>query len=165
VWEQVIRTGNVEQDQWMLQQARAHASAQGLVLQVTSLPEGGLHVRAVAPSAAPLQAPTAQPGQRQFMLTLRKHTGMIVLMRTQSYRFQGTLEQCEAAYRSAQTHNLLAGWWGMFSLLFMNWFAIFSNMSAIGKVRRLASAPAPPGPPNAAVAGSGASQSGTSRGP
>jgi hypothetical protein len=79
-----------------------------------------------------------QRGQRQFFLVLRKHTGMLVVMQTQTYRVQGTLEQCEAAYRSAQAHNLVAGWWGMFSLLFMNWIAIFSNMSAIGQVRRLA---------------------------
>jgi hypothetical protein len=84
--------------------------------------------------------------ERRFQVALRKHTGMLVAMRTQFIRVQGTLEQCEAAYRSAQAHNFVAGWWGVFSLLFMNWIAIFSNMSAIGKVRRLAAAP-----PGAAV--------------
>jgi hypothetical protein len=79
-----------------------------------------------------------QPGPRRFQVTLRRHTGMLVVMRTQFIRLQGTLEQCEAAYRSAQTHNFVAGWWGVFSMLFMNWIAIFGNRSAIGQVRRLA---------------------------
>jgi hypothetical protein len=82
-------------------------------------------------------------GERRFVLTLRKHTGMLVVMSTKTIRFTGTLAQCEAAYADAQKHNLIAGWWGMFSLLFMNWIAIFGNMSAIGEVRRLAAAPPP----------------------
>lgn len=160
MWQQIIRTGNVQQDQWMLEQARAHAAAQGLVLDVRPLPEGGLEVRALPPgaqgsppSAAPLAplaplAPVAPAAMaaggvaaRRFVITLKKHTGMLVLMSTRTIRLQGTLEQCEAAYREAQNHNLLAGWWGFFSALFMNWIAIFSNMSAIGEVRRLAALP------------------------
>jgi hypothetical protein len=91
-------------------------------------------------TTTPRPEASAQHDQRQFFLALRKHTGMLVVMQTRTYRVQGTLEQCEAAYRAAQAHNLVAGWWGMFSLLFMNWIAIFSNMSAIGKLRRLAAA-------------------------
>jgi|SRR5580658_1196027 hypothetical protein len=150
MWEQIIRTGDHQRDQWMVEQARAHAATQGLVLMVSPLPGGGLQVRAVPPGAAQGAAhpgPGAAPNQPQYWLTLREHTGMIIIMRTKTYRVQGTLEHCEAAYRRAQSHNLVAGWWGMFSLLFMNWFAIFSNMSAIGKVRTLAaSARALPGP-------------------
>jgi hypothetical protein len=66
---------------------------------------------------------------------------MLIMMRTQTIRMQGTLEQCEAAYKDAQNHNFVAGWWGMFSALFMNWIAIFGNMSAIAEVRRLAASP------------------------
>jgi hypothetical protein len=80
----------------------------------------------------------------RFLITLRKHTGMILIMRTQTLRVQGTLEQCEAAYRDAQMHNLLAGWWGLISMLVMNWVAIFGNMSAISDVRRLAASPPAP---------------------
>jgi hypothetical protein len=100
------------------------------------------------PAYAQPMAPYARPAQeRQFALTLSKHTGMLVLMRTQRIRVQGTLEQCEAAYRNAQRYNLLAGWWGLLSFLVMNWVAIFGNMSAIGQVRRLAASPqAPPFP-------------------
>lgn len=129
----------------MIEQARAHATSQGLVLHVTPLQQGGFEVQA-APPVAP---PGGQPVARRFFITLKKHTGMLVVMSTRTLRVEGTLEQCEAAYRDAQTHNLTAGWWGMFSFLFMNWIAIFSNMSAIQQVRRLAAAPpqAPLRPP------------------
>src|SRR6185437_4845066 len=67
-----------------------------------------------------------------------KHTGALIFWHQQSVAVTGTLEQCEAAYKSAQTHNLAAGWWSMASLLVMNWIAIFSNMRAIKKVRAMA---------------------------
>ena len=134
MWRQVIRTGNPQQDQWMVEQARAHAAGQGLILHVTPLPQGGVEVQALPPGDD-----RAHAGQeRRFQMTLKKHTGMLVIMQTQTIRVQGTLEQCEAAYRSAQLHNLLAGWWGLFSMLIMNWIALFSNMSAISQVRALA---------------------------
>ncbi len=82
--------------------------------------------------------PWARPATARFALTLKRHTGLLVVMRTQTFRVEGTLEQCEAAYRDAQMHNLLAGWWGLLSFLFMNWVALFANMSAIAEVRRLA---------------------------
>lgn len=94
---------------------------------------------------------------RQFTLRLTEHIGAVVMFQQRSYTFTGTLEQCESAYRSAQTHNLLAGWWSVLSLLVMNWAALISNWTAIRQVRRQAAqppmagyAPAPPvpaGPP------------------
>lgn len=143
MWQQTIRTGNAQQDHVMVEQARAHAAAQGLVLQVTPLAQGGFDVRALPPGAPPVapHAAFATGDQRRFQLTLKKHTGMLVVMQTRTFRFQGTLAECEAAYRSAQMHNLLAGWWGLLSMLAMNWIAIFSNMSAIRQVRTLAASP------------------------
>ena len=82
-------------------------------------------------------ATTLQP-QRRYQIRLRQHTGMVVLMRMQTFTVQGTLAECEAAYKRAQTHNLIVGWWGVFSFLFMNWIAILGNMSAIAGVRKLA---------------------------
>jgi hypothetical protein len=87
-------------------------------------------------SPAPHLAQT--PGAGRYFIKLHKHTGLLVLMLRQSYGFEGTLEQCEQAYRAAQTHNLLAGWWGVLSALVFNWIAIFSNVSAINGVRRAA---------------------------
>jgi hypothetical protein len=84
---------------------------------------------------------TNTSASRRFQIVLRKHTGILVLMRTQTIRLQGTLEQLEAAYRSAQRHNYVAGWWGVLSLLCMNWIAILSNRSAMASIRQLAAAP------------------------
>lgn len=143
MWQQIIRTGNAQQDQWMIEQARAHAAAQGLMLHVTPLPQGGVEVRALPPGVQPVDshAASVDPQQRRFQMTLKKHTGMLIMMQTRTIRIQGTLAQCEAAYRDAQTHNLLAGWWGLLSMLIMNWIALFSNMSAISQVRALARGP------------------------
>ena len=81
---------------------------------------------------------------RRFSVRLYRHTGAVILWHQRTLTFTGTLEQCEKAYRDAQTHNLLAGWWSVVSLLVMNWIALISNYSAIRKVRALAAqAPAP----------------------
>ncbi|MEE6175268.1 DUF2510 domain-containing protein [Mycobacterium sp. 050134] len=89
---------------------------------------------------------------RRFSIRLCKHTGAVILWHHQRYTFIGTLEQCEAEYRRAQTHNLLAGWWSPVSALLMNWVALISNLSSVGQVRRLATQPAAaqPHPPPAA---------------
>jgi hypothetical protein len=81
---------------------------------------------------------------RIFTIRLRRHTGMLILMRTRTYSIQGTLEQCEAAYKKAQAYNLVAGWWGVLSLLIMNWIAILGNVGAMNKLRTLAAATASP---------------------
>ena len=52
------------------------------------------------PTNLPIQTTEArlpQPAPRRFQLKLRKHTGMLVLMRSQTFMVQGSLEQCEAA--------------------------------------------------------------------
>lgn len=73
-----------------------------------------------------------------YRIRLLKHTGALIFWQQQTVTCTGTLEQCEAAYRDAQTHNLLAGWWSLVSALVMNWIALFSNLSAIRKLRNLA---------------------------
>lgn len=47
---------------------------------------------------------------RQFSIRLTEHIGAVIFWQQRSYAFTGTLDQCERAYRTAQTHNLLAGW-------------------------------------------------------
>jgi hypothetical protein len=79
-----------------------------------------------------------QPAGPVFAIGLIKHTGALIFWQQQTLRFTGTLQQCEKAYRDAQTHCLLAGWWSLLSAFLMNWIALFSNLSAIGRVRRLA---------------------------
>ncbi|WP_144206500.1 hypothetical protein [Mycobacterium tilburgii] len=61
---------------------------------------------------------------RRFPVRLHHHTG--------------TLEQCEQAYRNAQTHCLVAGWWGLLSLLLLNPIALAYNYTAIHRARTLA---------------------------
>ena len=85
--------------------------------------------------------PPGLPGQGNagvFQIKLHKHTGLVILMLRQSYVVTGSFEECERAYRAAQTHNLLAGWWGLLSALIFNWIALFSNMSAMQQLRHAA---------------------------
>lgn len=86
---------------------------------------------------------------RYFQIRLSKHTGMLIMFSTRTYTVTGTLEQCEAAYRDAQNHNLAAGWWSVLSLLLMNWIALSGNNAQINQIRRLAAQPPsyPPAPP------------------
>ncbi|KLO43400.1 hypothetical protein ABW17_10080 [Mycobacterium nebraskense] len=81
----------------------------------------------------------------RFHVTLCEHTGAVFFWQHRRYTFTGTLEQCERAYRTAQLHNLGAGWWSVVSLLVMNWVALISNWSAIRGVRQLAEQPAAAG--------------------
>lgn len=76
-----------------------------------------------------------------FQISLLKHTGAVIFWHQQSSRYTGTLEQCEQAYKDAQTHCLLAGWWSLASVVVLNWIALFSNMRAIRQVRDLAQNP------------------------
>jgi Protein of unknown function (DUF2510) len=78
---------------------------------------------------------------RHFSVRLAKHTGAVILWHHQRYTVTGTLEQCEEAYRSAQLHNMLAGWWSLVSVVVMNWVALISNFSAIRQVRKAAAQP------------------------
>jgi len=100
----------------------------------------------------PYQPPGYANQAGLFHLRLLKHTGAVIFWQQQTVTCTGTLEQCEAAYRNAQTHNLVAGWWSLVSALVMNWIALFSNLSAIRKLRALAqqhpgAAVPPPMPP------------------
>lgn len=74
----------------------------------------------------------------QHQLKLIRHTGALILWQQRTYVVSGTREQCEAAYKSAQTYNLLVGWWSLVSLLAMNWIALISNFNAIRRVRAAA---------------------------
>lgn len=67
-----------------------------------------------------------------------KHTGMLILWTTQTQRHYGTFEQITQAYKSAQGHNLAAGWWSVASILFWNWFSLIRNAVAYGKVKKAA---------------------------
>jgi hypothetical protein len=96
------------------------------------------------------QTAPPSPGDADvYRIRLHKHTGLLVFMLRQNYIFTGTFQQCERAYRAAQTHNLLAGWWGLLSALVFNWIALFSNMSAMQQLRRIAQQPSSQSSPSA----------------
>lgn len=85
----------------------------------------------------------------QHQLKLIRHTGALILWQQRTYVVSGTREQCEAAYKSAQTYNLLVGWWSLVSLLAMNWIALISNFNAIRRVRAAADGASVPHGPHA----------------
>ncbi len=60
-WETTINTGNPQQDQATIQAWQQQVAAQGLTLQVTPMPQGGYHVKAVAMGAAPAPMPMGAP--------------------------------------------------------------------------------------------------------
>ncbi|GAA4407946.1 hypothetical protein GCM10023147_51990 [Tsukamurella soli] len=85
--------------------------------------------------------PRSHPAQGPvFQARFKKHTGMIVLAQWQTRTVVGSYEDVKKAYREAQTHNLVAGWWGLISLLVYNWIAIFGNMSEMGRIKKQAQA-------------------------
>ena len=67
-----------------------------------------------------------------------KHTGMLLAWSSRTERHYGTFEQISQAYKSAQVHNLAAGWWSVASILFWNWFALIRNAVVFGKVKKAA---------------------------
>lgn len=44
-----------------------------------------------------------------FQVRPMKHTGMLIAWYNQRFTVTGTFDQCEAAIKSAQLHNLAAG--------------------------------------------------------
>lgn len=89
----------------------------------------------------PLMGLVGPDGARRFQIRLTRHTGALIMYQQRTYTFAGTLDECERAYRAAQNYNLLAGWWSLFSVVAMNWIALFSNMSSVQQLRRIAQQP------------------------
>lgn len=83
---------------------------------------------------------TTQPTERPelYQLRLIRHTGMLVLWHQSIRTYQGTYEQCMAAYASAQRHNLIFGWWSIVSIIFSNWFALIQNFRSANQLKEIA---------------------------
>ena len=81
-----------------------------------------------------------QPGAHGpvYQARFRKHTGMIIIAQWSHVSVVGDYQQIRKAYRAAQTHNLLAGWWGLISALVYNWIALIGNMSEMNRIKQLA---------------------------
>lgn len=71
----------------------------------------------------PRQVPT-------FQVEVTSHTGALIFWFNQRRTVIDTYDQCAKALRSAQTHNLILGWWSFLSLVLINWVALLQNMQA-----------------------------------
>jgi hypothetical protein len=93
-------------------------------------------------AAAPAYPGGAYLGQHQghavYEARFKKHTGMLLVSQTRTFTVRGTLDEVKAVYKSAQTHNLLAGWWGIISLFILNWVALIGNAHQMSRVKRAA---------------------------
>lgn len=88
-----------------------------------------------ASAASPQQYPPP-PAEPIFQVTAMTHIGALIFWFNQRRTVTGTFAQCDAALRSAQTQNLLLGWWSVVSILVMNWIALAYNISARSKLKR-----------------------------
>jgi hypothetical protein len=93
-------------------------------------------------AAAPAYPGGAYLGQHQghaiYEARFKKHTGMLLISQTRTLTLRGTLDEVKALYKSVQTHNLLAGWWGIISLFILNPVALIGNAHQMTRVKRAA---------------------------
>jgi hypothetical protein len=86
--------------------------------------------------------PSASSGNAQlYRVRLTKVSSFILTTRQRHTVYTGTLEQLEAAARSARTHNLLLGWWGIPFGLIWTPMALARNAKGMRQVRELAARP------------------------
>lgn len=86
--------------------------------------------------------PPGSPGNpRLYRVRLTKVSSYIIMTQQKHTTYTGTLEQLEAAARSAQTHNLLLGWWGIPFGLIWTPMALARNAKGMRQVRELAAQP------------------------
>jgi hypothetical protein len=104
--------------------------------------EGAAMSEQQSQQAVPASPAGSYLGQSQgnaiFEARFKRHTGMLLMSRTTTLTVRGTLEQVRTVYTSAQTHNLLAGWWGVISLLILNPVALIGNAHQMTRVKRAA---------------------------
>jgi hypothetical protein len=158
-WETTIRTGDPNADLRALEEARAHAQTQGLVVQASPLPQGGWHVRAMPPAAMayapPASAGYAAPGhvpagagQCQLcgraaatkQVTLMRNIGCVVLRFPRTIRGALCRHCIDKYFWEYTTVSFFLGWWGIISF-FTTLVAIPANVVAFFGSRNL---PFPP---------------------
>ncbi|TXI62435.1 hypothetical protein [Mycolicibacterium mageritense] len=87
-------------------------------------------------AASTQQQYPAPPVEPIFQVSTMTHIGALILWFNQRRVVTGTYAQCDAALRSAQTQNLLVGWWSFLSILIMNWVALVHNVNSRKKLNR-----------------------------
>ena len=93
------------------------------------------------PSAAqlPVYPRGPRPPDSRYSIQLTEVTSFFLVTQSRTTTCTGSLEQLEAAARSALVHNLLLGWWGIPFGLIRTPMALAQNASAIRRVRDLVS--------------------------
>ncbi len=92
--------------------------------------------------AGPIQQPNPYAGYPPppevpiFQVTTMSHIGALIVWFNQHRTVQGTYAQCDAALRSAQTQNLIVGWWSLLSILILNWVALIHNSQSRKKLNQ-----------------------------
>jgi hypothetical protein len=74
--------------------------------------------------------------QDLYTLPLTKVTGLVIIAHQSTKTYTGTAEQLEAAYKKVLIHNVLAGWWGIFSFVW-NLMALYRNWKALKSLHAL----------------------------
>ncbi len=87
--------------------------------------------------AGPEPTETFPPPQPLWRLTVVEVTSVVLFSFRKTRTVVGSLEECEALYNRARTHNLVVGWWSLFGI-FWNLPALSSNKRALSKLRGLA---------------------------
>ena len=87
------------------------------------------------------QPPASSGNERLYRVRLTKVSSFILMTQQRHTIYTGTLEQLEAAARSARTHNLLLGWWGIPFGLIWTPMALSRNAKGMRQVRELAARP------------------------
>jgi len=87
------------------------------------------------------EPPASSGNPRVYRVRLTTVSSYLIMTQQRHKIYTGTLEQLEAAARSAQTHNLLLGWWGIPFGLIWTPMALARNSKGMRQVRELAAQP------------------------
>ncbi len=100
---------------------------------------GGIHVRtfcADEPAGESVRVlPAASRGTDLSGHHDESRRRVDLLVQPTSHR-SGSYAQCDSALRSAQTQNLIFGWWSFFSILILNWVTLLHNSNARKRLNR-----------------------------
>jgi hypothetical protein len=87
------------------------------------------------------QEPAAQPAGAMYRVRLTKVSSFLVVTQRRQATYTGALDYLEGIARSARTHTLLLGWWGIPFGLIWTPMALAQNAKAMRQVRELAANP------------------------
>ena len=84
------------------------------------------------------QGATPPGTEKLYRLSVGRHTGLLLAWMNSTRQVTGTFDQCMAEYTAAQRHNLLFGWWSLFSFWLLNPITLLANMRGANKLKKIA---------------------------